>query len=167
MKIFGYKIGSAIREVIPAFLFFLVMFHILVITKTLMLKEYGIMVPASAVALISALIIAKVVLIAGRLPFLNLYPRKPLIWNVLLKTVVFSLITFLFLIAEEMVHQTRQGHSFSYAMQHFHQDMVWPVFYARVIWVVVLMLFYCIGGEFVRVIGFPRVREIFFGIKEK
>jgi len=158
-------IVRALREVLPAFIFFLIMFHILVITKSLTLREYGIMAPASAVAVISALIVAKVILITGRLPFLNLYPKKPLIWNVVLKTIVFTLVTVLFLFAEELVHQTRKAGSFDVAVRYFGDNIIWPVFWARVIWVVVLIFFYCSAGELVRVIGVPKVREIFFGVK--
>lgn len=155
-------IKKELLGVLPAFIFFLIMFHILVITKALTLKEYGITYGASAVAVIGALIVAKAILIADRIPFLNLYPKKPLIWNVALKTVVFGVIIFLFLVVEEMIHQGRRYGSFVIGCEHLKTDVKWPVFWVREIWLTVLLFFYCAAIELARVIGADKIKEIFF-----
>ena len=161
-KLFAH-IGKGLWEVLPAFVFFLIMFHILVITKALTLKAYGITTHSTAAAVIGALIVAKAILIADRLPFLNLYPGKPLAWNAVLKTVVFGMITFLFLFIEEMLHLSHQYGNISVGYAHLKTDVIWPAFWAREIWITILLLFYCSAVELARVIGTDRVKELFFG----
>lgn len=161
------KVFSVIRkdlsDVLPAFIFFLVMFHVVMVTRSLMLEEYGITTRASFVAVIGALVVAKVIFIADKFPFLNLYPRRPLLWNVLLKVAAFSLFVFLFQFGEEMFRQSHKHGGFSKAYEYLAKDMAWPVFWSSEIWVMVLLLFYCAAVELIRAIGTARAKEIFFG----
>ena len=76
-------------EVLPPTIFFLVSFHIVVLDRALMLREYGLQLSALAGATVGALLVAKVVLIADKLPIINRFPEKPLIYNVVWKTVVY------------------------------------------------------------------------------
>lgn len=162
-----HKIATRIKdlfmEILPAFIFFLIMFHLLIISRALILKEHGIVHRASMISAISALIVAKVVLIANRIPFLNLYPKKPLIYNVVLKTVVFSIFTILFMTVEELLRLARTGGGFGAAWNRMIVDVSWSVFTVRQVWVFVLILLYCSGSELTRVVGIDKVRGIFFG----
>ena len=160
-------IKKEFMEILPAFIFFLIMFHVLVVTRALTLKAYGITTHMTAVAIIGAFIVAKAILIADRLPFLNLYPTKPLLWNAVLKTLVFGFITFLFLFIEEALHQQHLYGSFTVGYEHLQKDVMWPAFYAREIWITILLLFYCSAVELARVIGDEKVKEIFFGTKKR
>lgn len=157
------RIRKELLDVLPAFTFFLIMFHILAVTKALVLKEYGIMLHSSVVAVIWALIVAKAILVADKLRFLNLYPGKPLIWNVALKTIMFGIITFIFLFVEEIIRHAHKYGSFGVGYAHLKSDVIWPVFWAREIWLVVFLIFYCAAIELVRVVSFEKVKEIFFG----
>jgi hypothetical protein len=161
-KIFA-RIKKIFLEVLPAFIFFFIMFHILAVTRALALKQYGINVHVTASSIIGALIVAKVVLIADRLPFLNLYPKKPLVYTVVIKTIVFSLVTLLFLILEEWIRFARVDGSFAAGWRHLSIDTKWSAIWARQIWLFVLILFYCAARELARVIGEKKVGEIFFG----
>lgn len=156
-------IKKVFLEILPAFFFFLVMFHILAVSKALVLRQYGIMLPASAAAVIGSLIVAKVVLIADRLPFLNLYPRKPLIYNIILKTFAFSAIAFIFLITEELVHLSLKCGNMAVAWTQMKGDVNWPAFWLREIWLFVVIFFYCQAVELIRALGADKVKEIFFG----
>ena len=77
------KVKHEIREAIPPAIFFLISFHIIVLSRALMLREYGVQVSALAGATVGALLVAKVVLVADMLPIINRFPEKPLIYNVL------------------------------------------------------------------------------------
>lgn len=164
-KIFGH-IKRLFLEILSPFLFFFIAFNLVLITRTVSLKQYGITVPASAIAVIASLIIAKVVLIANRIPFLNLYPRKPLIYNVLLKTIIYSVVTMLFLVLEQLIHMARKDGGFGAAWARITTETVWSIFWLKQTWIFVLILFYCTGSEFIRVIGKEKVREILFGVKK-
>ena len=157
------RIKKELLDVIPAFIFFLVMFYVLAITRALVLKAYGITVHSATVALIGALIVSKVILITNKLSFLNLYPKKPLIWNVVLKTIVFGTVTLAFLFIEELLRQSRQFGGMAAGYEHLKTNVEWPAFWARDIWLTVLLLFYCAAVELYRVVGEDKVKDIFFG----
>lgn len=162
------RIKDLFLEVLPAFIFFLVMFNLLFLTRDLVLQRHGIPVTsASAIAVISALIVAKVVLIANRIPFLNMYPQKPLIYSVVLKTIVFSLFTMLFMTLEELLRLSRQHGGFAPAWESLTGEFSWTVFFLRQAWVFVLILLYCAGAELTKVVGREKVREIFLGPKKR
>src|SRR5688572_29882844 len=73
------RVRHELRQLIPVTLFFLVSFQLLALTKALMLGAYGIRVTTFFGALVAALVVAKVVVIADHLPFVNRFPDKPLI----------------------------------------------------------------------------------------
>jgi hypothetical protein len=159
------KAKELFLELLPPFIFFFIMFYLLLFTKELILKHYGIPTQSSAIAVISALIVAKVVLIANRIPFLNLYPKKPLIYNVVFKTIVFSLFTILFMLIEEFARLARVNGGCAAAWDKMTGDFTLSLFLARQAWTFVLILLYCAGAELARVIGKDKVAEIFFGRK--
>ena len=159
------KTRELFLEMVPTFIFFLIMFHLLLITRALILQQHGIATNSRAIAVISALVVAKIVLIANRIPFLNLYPKKPLIYNVILKTIVFSVFTMLFIVVEDFLHMARTGLGFAVAWDKLTDDFTWTTFFIRQTWIFVLILLYCAGAELTRVIGKDKVTEIFFGRK--
>ncbi len=156
------KIRKDLLEILPAFIFFFFMFQILFFTRALSLKEYGIALHAHAMAFFGALIVSKAIFIADKFPFLNFYPRRPLIWNVLAKTVAFGFLTFLFLFTEHVLRQAHKHGSFAAEFEHLTTDVSWPVFWSGEIWVMVLLLFYCAGVELSRAMGIDKTRAIFF-----
>jgi hypothetical protein len=85
------RIKDEVRELLPLTIFFLIAFHIIVLSRALMLDEFGVKVSARAGATVGALLVAKVVLLADLLPFINRFPEKPLIYNVVWKTVTYWL----------------------------------------------------------------------------
>ena len=161
-KIFA-RIKEEFLEILPAFIFFLIMFNILTVTRMLTLRAYGITAHSTAIAVVGAFVVARVIRIADKLPFLNLYPKKPLVWNVVLKTVVFGIITSFFLFIEELLHESHEYGGIAAGYGHLKTDVVWPAFWAREIWIIVLLMFYCAVVELARVIDPVKVREIFFG----
>ena len=63
------RIAHEVREVIPPTIFFFIAFHVLVLFRSLMLRQYGIQLSSVAGATVAALLVAKVVLLADMLPF--------------------------------------------------------------------------------------------------
>src|SRR5262245_65919375 len=83
------KVKHEIHEAIPPTIFFLISFHIIVLSRALMVREYGVQISALAGATVGALLVAKVVLVADMLPIINRFPEKPLIYNMLWNTVIY------------------------------------------------------------------------------
>lgn len=163
MSRFSAKVREEIEALIPPAIFFFIALHLVALVRALMLKGTGISPATSLSVTLAALIIAKAVLIADMLPFINLYPHKPLVYNVAWKTAIYSLIAMLVHYLERLFDAWRATGSLAAANQKLLAEIVWPHFWATQIFLVVLILMYCSMRELVRVIGADKVREIFFG----
>ena len=149
-------------EILPPMIFFFVSFHIIVLDRALLAKEFGLHISSLAGATIGALLVAKVVLVADMLPAINRFPEKPLIYNVLWKTAIYLSASVLAHYLEHLVPLWwRMG--FQAANEHLWSELVWAHFWAVQLWLIILIFIYCVTRELVRVIGRDRFIGIFFG----
>jgi len=156
-------IKHEIHEVIPPTIFFVISFHIVLIDRMLMLRQYGLQVSSMAGALVAALLVAKVVLIADKLPFINRFPDRPLMYNVLWKTAIYVVASLIVHYLEHLIPLWWRLGGFAAANVRLWDEIVWPHFWAIQLWLTVLIFVYCAMRELVRVIGRDRVVQIFFG----
>ncbi|TDK52277.1 hypothetical protein [Pseudomonas moraviensis] len=157
------KIKEEFKAVIAPTVFFFVALHIVVFIRLLMLKETDITIGSTASVLLTALILGKSVVIADILPFINLYPHKPLAWNVAWKTLIYTLIALLLHYLERLFDFWREGGGLVAANDALLEHIVWPHFWAIQILLLVLVLMYCTVRELVRIIGHDKVVRMFFG----
>lgn len=161
------KIFRTIRhefiQVLPPTIFFFVAFNVISITKALMLQEYGVDFSGFATASIGALLVGKVVLVADKLPLINKFPEKPLIYNVAWKTMIYIVAVFVVRYLEHMLHFVREFGNLGVAHQHLLAEVVWPRFWSTQIWLLVLFFAYASLHEMVRLIGRDEVLRMFFG----
>lgn len=167
MSKFIHSIKHLVHEMIPPAVFFFVTFQLLAFTRALMLKQYGIEVTTFMVATIGALVTAKVVVLADLLPFINRFPRRPLIYNIVWKAAVYFLAAFVVRYLEEFIHFYRQQGQVLAANRHMLDEVIWPHFWAIQIWLTALLFIYCTMDELLRALGRDRVRELFFGVSSK
>ena len=163
MSQLGQRIKKEVREVIPPTIFFLIAFHILALFRALMLRQYGIEISTVAGATVAALVVAKVVLLTDLLPFVNRFPEKPLIYNVVWKTAIYLLAALVVHYLEHLVPLWWRARDLSTANRQLLNEIVWPHFWAIQLWLLVLLFFYCALRELVRALGADRVRRMFFG----
>jgi len=71
---------------IPTTLFFFIAFQILAFSRSLTLQEYGIEASTFVTATLSALIVGKVIILTDLMPFINRFPHKPIIYNIIWKS---------------------------------------------------------------------------------
>lgn len=136
-KVTAWLEEEIIEVILPA-IFFFIAFHIITITRALMLEQYGIKVTTVASAAISALVVAKVVLIADMLPFINRFPGKPLIYNTVWKTFIYILAALLVRFLEHWLPLLWKHASVGEATRHLWQQVQWPHFWAIHMWLLVL-----------------------------
>lgn len=158
------KIKHEVLAVIPPTIFFFVAIGLLILTKRLMLQQYGIQFADFGAAIIGALIVAKVVLIVDYFPFINKFPDKPLIYNVAWKTVIYVLAAFIVRLGEHFVPLVIKYGNFREATAHLLDDVVWPQFWIIYLWLSVLLFVYCSLRELIRAIGKDQVLRLFFGV---
>jgi hypothetical protein len=163
MSGFWHWLKHEFHEVLPPAIFFLISFHIVVIDRRLMLRQYGLPLSSVASATVAALLIAKVVLIADALPFINRFPEKPLMYNVAWKTTIYVVAALVVHYLEHLLPVWWHLGDFAAANHHLMSEVIWPHFWAIQLWLVVLLFVYCAMRELVRAIGRARVIEMFFG----
>ena len=163
MKKFGAWIVREFREVLPPAIFFFIGFHMLSLTRSLMLREYGIHAGAAAGATVGALLVAKVVLIADSFAVINRFPEKPLIYNVAWKTTIYVLAALVVHYLEHLVPVWWRVGDLRTANHQLMGEIVWPHFWAVQLWLVVLLFMYCAMRELIRAIGPREVKRMFFG----
>lgn len=157
------KVREELRLLIPSTLFFFIALHLVVLIRTLMLEGSGIAPTTSVSIIVASILLAKAVLIADMLPFINRYPHKPLIFNVVWKSIIYFLISVLIHYSEVGFELWRKYGSFNEAFKHFDAELVWPRFWALQIMLFVMIFMYCTTRELIRVIGTNKVWRIFFG----
>lgn len=158
------KLKHMVVEVIPTAVFFFIAFQVIAITRDIMLETHGTYLSTLAATVIGALVISKVVVVVDLLPFMNRFPDKPLIFNVLWKTGFYFFATLLVRYLEHIVPLViESGDLVTANSQLFGQEGVWPRFWFVQIWLIVLFLTYNTVREFGRVLGRERVLRMFFG----
>ena len=163
MSNIAVRLKREILEAVPPAIFFFFAFHIIALTQALMLEQYGVKVSTFVAATVAALIVAKVLLLVDLLPFVNQFPEKPLIYNVVWKTILYLIAALVVRYVEHLVHFVRQYGDFAAANRHLIDEVVWPHFWFVQIWLLVLFLAYCTLRELVRALGRDRIRQMFFG----
>ena len=158
-------IKHELLEVVFPMIFFFVAFNVITYTKKLMLEQYGIEFSGFVAAAVGALIVAKVVLIADRIPFINKYPDKPLIYNVVWKTVIYIFVTFVVRFLEYLLPLWWKHRSLGIAADRLWDETIWPHFWAIQIWLFCLFFVYVSFRELARTLGEERFFQMFFGLR--
>jgi len=163
MSGFWHWLKHEFHEVLPPTIFFLIAFHIVVLDRRLMLREYGLPLVSITSATVAALLIAKVVLITDKFPFINRFPDKPLMYNVVWKTMIYVMAALVVHYLEHLVPIWWHTGNLSAANRQLVEEIVWPHFWSIQLWLVVLLFVYCTLRELVRAIGRKKVVDMFFG----
>jgi hypothetical protein len=157
-------IAREVRAVIPPTAFFFVGFNLILFTKRLFLADYLIQYAGFLVATTGALIVGKVVLIADAIPFLRRFDHRPLIYPILFKTIVYSLLVFIARSIEALIHYLVQGGVLGHG--GFIADLMgrfsWANFAAIQLWTFVLFLIYVAVSELNQRLGEGRLTALLF-----
>jgi hypothetical protein len=86
------KLKEEFLAVLPPTIFFFIALHIIGLVRILMTKGTGLPITSSAQIAIAALIIGKAVLLADLWPPINRFPQKPLIYNIVWKTIIYYVV---------------------------------------------------------------------------
>lgn len=157
------KFKQELRALIPPTVFFFIALHIVALLRTLMLKGTGITTQASISVALASIILGKAVLVADLMPFMNRYPNKPLIYNVVWKSMIYILLSMFIHYAEILFDLWMKNHNVVFDYKEMTASIVWPHFLATQILLAVLISIYCASRELIHIIGADKVKRIFFG----
>src|SRR5246127_1726174 len=90
-------------EILPPTIFFLIGFNLIVLTTNLILADYEAQFASFMIATVSALVVAKAVLVANAMPTIRRYDRAPLIRPILFKTVFYWAAVFIVRLLEHWI----------------------------------------------------------------
>ena len=105
---FGRKLRNEIRTVALTALYFAVWIGVLVTLKQLLLAEYRIRFNGLSLALVGALVLAKVVLVLEHVPLGRWTRQKPALLDVILRTVLFGFGVLVALLLEKGFHERQE-----------------------------------------------------------
>jgi hypothetical protein len=151
-----------IRELIPPTIYFFFALGLIAVIRELLIEGTGLPVTTLPQLIIAALIMGKAVLLADLLPFINRYPGKPLIYNVIWKSIIYMIVATAIHYAERIIHYWGLYHGFGPANQALLENAVWRHILAIEIIIGMLVVAYCTITELERVIGGDNMRKIFF-----
>lgn len=149
-------------KIIPAVLFFLIAFNLIAFTDNLMLRHTHAQYLSYTLATIGALLVGKFLLIVNTLPFINAFPNKPLIYNILWKFLIYGSLALVFRIVEKSIDFALHFKQSELVYQHLQVMIVSPIFWAVNIWLLILFLIYIFASEFIRAFGKKEIEFMLF-----
>jgi hypothetical protein len=151
-----------LKEVVPPTVFFAVGFSLIVLTTNLILADYLLRFGSFMVAIVTALVVGKSVLVANAMPFLRRFDTAPMIRPVLFKTIVYWAVVFLVRFLEKLVEYLFAGGTLSGIPEYVATHFTWHRFTAIQIWIFVLFLIYTAVEELNARLGDGELMNIFF-----
>jgi hypothetical protein len=153
---------TQVKHVLPPTIFFFVGFNLILWTKELMLKQYGIDFSGFVTATLAALLVGKAVLVTDNLPFMRRFDGAPLIQPILFKTAIYWACVFIIRIAEELIRFLVSGGGIADLPAYFVERFSWPQFLAIQVWLMVLFLVYVTAHELNSLFGDGEIYRLFF-----
>lgn len=166
MKKIRAVVAEEVRKAVPATIFFLWLFHMIALTKAVIIGDYSFDALRATVATVGALIVAKAILVVENLPIARFFSSR-LVFNALWKTLLFGAVTLLFRFIEELIPLTRKHEGLATAIGHLYQEVSWPQFWVFQLWLFSALLLYCLASELARMVGAEKIKGMIIGSKPK
>jgi hypothetical protein len=156
------KLKEEFLAVLGPTIFFFVALHIIGLVRALMTKGSGLPVYSSAKILVGALLIGKAVVLADHWRPINRFPEKPLIYNVLWKTVIYYVVASVIHYLERLYDFAKAAGGIVAGNEKLLSEIIWPHFWGIQIILLVVLVNYCVIRELAQVIGEERMFRMFF-----
>lgn len=150
-------------SVIPSVIFFCIVFNLINFTTDLILRSDKQTYVTYLSATIAGLLAGKVLIIANSLPFINLFPNKPLIYNISWKFFIYMVVIFILRLGEKILHAAIVKNSLAIGLQTVKLELVKPIFWSTEMWLALSFLLYIVCMEFVDALGAKKVKQMLFG----
>jgi hypothetical protein len=159
----GFWIKQEIIHITPVFVFFLISFLVINWAEGLMLKNIGYQPFSFWEILLAAALIAKILLVIDHLPLINLFLKKPLIFNVLWKTFFYCAVSLLVRLSIRLFPFLFTNESLVQEIETFNHWMNWNFFFGMTAYYLMLFFLFVTARELTMVLGPVKMRRLFFG----
>lgn len=151
-------------HVFPLFIFFLVSFTIINQVELFLFKRAGITPTKFVEIALGAGLIAKIVIACDQLPFINLFSKKPLIYNILFKTLLYSLFLGISRFMIRFIpHALAAGHGPLEDFKLFKVTFDWNLFWAVQVFYLLFLFIYVAFSELANYFGSKNIKQALFG----
>ncbi|MFM7394894.1 MAG: hypothetical protein ACKO22_11160 [Cyanobium sp.] len=151
-----------LKEALPPFLFFLVLFHLIGLTKAVTLADYDLTALRATASTAGALIVAKTIVLVEALPVAFLFPGRRIL-QILWKACLFTAVALLFRFVEELIPLIHRTGSLAAAVRATGSEISWPLFTVQALWIFAGVMLYSLVVELARAAGREKVRALFLG----
>jgi hypothetical protein len=153
-----HALAKELRELIPAWLFFLGALSLLRLTRIAILQAAHIQTIPPSQVLIGSLLIAKGVLSVDLIPFLKKLDHAPVLIGTLWKTLCYALLVFCFQYLEWLFELRHQG--LSEASRAFVHRFSIMAFWVIQLWLVILLFTYSAARQLLARLGSQRFKAL-------
>ena len=160
------RLKEEFRKGLITAIFFSIGFVVIMVHNRLLTEGTGFKPQSFLMAVIGGLIAGKVLLSVDMLPFVDAFPRKPMIYNIGWKTALYVAAGVVFLYVDPFVRHLVKGAGLYASHSQAWHELMLPRTWAIVIWVVVLMLIFVTVKETSRVIGKDQLKHLYFGRRD-
>jgi hypothetical protein len=161
------KVKKEGQKLLVGAVFFSVGFCVILLHDRLLIEGSQVRTASFARALIGGVIVAKVLLTVDVLPFVDIFPHKPMIHNIAWKTSLYLLASLVFCYAEPFLSHLIKGAGFHASNTYAWHKLMLPRTWAIVVSVAGLLLCFVTMQELSRVIGWDELKHMFFGRRGK
>jgi hypothetical protein len=161
------KAKEEFRKILVIAVFFSAGFCLIHLSNRLLTEGSHVQIATLTRAIFGGLIVAKVLLIVDILPFVDAFPGRPLMRNIVWKSSLYIGAGVIFLYIEPLVKNLFRGIGLRASYSQAWQELMLPHTWANVIWLAMLMAVFVTLMELSRVIGKDQVKYMFFGRRAK
>ena len=149
-------------SVLPAIIFFMIAFNLIVLSEKLMIRQSTPSYLSYALATLFAFVVGKCLIIINHFPFINAFAKKPLIYNIIWKFCIYGFFVLVFRIADKAIRFTYENHHIEFVYQQLQTVLLSPAFWAIQLWLLMLFCVYVVSSEFIDALGKDKVINLLF-----
>jgi hypothetical protein len=161
------KLKKELREILVTAVFFATGFILIIVAERLFTRGSGIEIAGFARAVVGGLIVAKVLLLVDLLPFVNAFPHKPLVHNIVWKSALYVSGSVVFAYLEPFIKHLFKGMGLHVSHALAWQEVMRPRTWAILIFLLMLMVGFVTMREISRVVGKDELKQMFFGERRR
>jgi len=163
-KSFKQKALHEIKAVAFATIYFAIWLGILMFLKTMILTEYKVEFTGISMAIIGALILAKVVLVIDLIPLSKWTRQRPAAWFLFFRTLLNIIAVFILLLLEKAFEARHEYGGFGSSLSQVFQQRDISHVWANVTVVSIAVFWFNVIFVLRRYLGEKKLRQLFFSI---